>query len=66
LFFWVAAAAAIPAVVSVTLAMFPVLASVWQEDLILIHRISVVPLAVSSLFFFCLAFAAWMAKSAEQ
>ncbi len=65
LFFWAAAAAAIPAVVSVTLAMFPLLASVWQEDLILIHRFSVIPLAVSSLFFACFAFAAWISKSAE-
>jgi hypothetical protein len=65
LFFWAAAAAAIPSVVSVTLALFPVLASIWQEDLILIHRFSVIPLAVSSLFFACFAFAAWISKSAE-
>jgi hypothetical protein len=65
LFFWIAAAAAIPAVISVALAMFPVLASVWQEDLILVHRFSVIPLAVSSLLFVCFAFAAWISKSAE-
>ncbi|MBN2320659.1 MAG: hypothetical protein JXR49_16385 [Acidobacteria bacterium] len=65
LFFWIAAAAAIPAVVSVTLAMFPVLASVRQEDLILVHRFSVIPLAVSSLFFALLAFAAWIGKGTE-
>jgi hypothetical protein len=65
LFFWIAAVAAIPAVVSVTLAMFPVLASVRQEDLISVHRFSVIPLAVSSLFFALLAFAAWIIKSQE-
>ena len=65
LFFWAAATAAIPAVVSATLAMFPTLTSVWQKDLVSIHRFSVIPLTVSSLFFTCCAFAAWIRKSTE-
>jgi hypothetical protein len=64
-FFWIAALTAIPAVASVTFTLFPVMASVRQEDLILIHRFSVIPLAVSSLLFACFAFASWISKSTE-
>jgi hypothetical protein len=65
LFFWIAAAAAIPAVLSITFTVFPVMASVNQETFVLLHRYSVVPLAVSGFLFACFTLAGWIAKSAE-
>ena len=58
--FWVALAAVIPAVASVTLAMFPLLPSVRQTALLTIHRYSAIALAISALLFACLALVAWI------
>jgi hypothetical protein len=58
--FWVAVAAAIPAIVSVTLAMFPVTASIHQTALILAHRYAAWTLAVSGVLFLVLAVLAWI------
>ena len=66
LFFWIAVVAAIPAVVSATLAMFPVLASVQQLVLFQIHRYAVATLTVSALHFAACAIVAWLRRSAED
>ena len=66
LFFWIAVVAAIPAVVSATLAMFPVLASVQQLTLFQIHRYAVGTLTVSALLFAACAIVAWLRRSAED
>ncbi len=60
--FWVAAIAVVPAAVSATLAMFPILASVWQTTLIAMHRDAVVVLSVSAAFFTVLALVAWIRR----
>ena len=66
LFFWVAAIAAIPAVVSAALAMFPVLASVRHALLFEIHRYSVVVLVISALLFAGFALVAWTCRCPED
>ncbi len=58
--FWVALAAAIPATASMTLAMFPVAASIWQGVMIRVHRYSVVALILGSALFTLAAFASWV------
>lgn len=64
--FWVAAAAMIPAIASVGLAMFPVLASVRQGTLFLIHRYSVVALAATAILFTFFAFVSWLQERANR
>ena len=49
--FWIAVAAMIPAAASATAAMFPLLASVRQAGLFLVHRWSVVALSASAVVF---------------
>jgi hypothetical protein len=58
--FWLAVSAAIPAAVSATLAMFPMLASVRQGGLFFVHRYAVWPLIGCSGLFTCCALVAWM------
>lgn len=65
-FFWVAVTAAVPAVVSATLAMFPILASVRQGMLFQIHRYAVAPLAAAALLFTGFALVAWLRGHSED
>jgi hypothetical protein len=64
--FWVAAMAVVPAAVSTTLAMFPLLASVWQTTLFTIHRDAVAVLSVSAALFTVLALAAWIRRDRDD
>jgi hypothetical protein len=64
--FWVAAVAMIPAIASVGLAMFPVLASVRQGTLFLIHRYSVVALAAAAILFTFFAVVGWLQGRANR
>jgi hypothetical protein len=65
-FFWTAAAASIPTLASATLALFPVLPSVRQETLFMVHRYSVAPLAASVLLFTLLALACTMRRGTDR
>lgn len=62
--FWVAVAAVIPAVSAATLAMFPVLPSVWQPVLFRIHRTAVVPFASAAALFAVCALVSWLLAGA--
>jgi len=66
LFFWIAAIAAIPAVVSATIAMFPMLASVRQLVLFQIHRYAVWTVTVSALLFAACALVVWLGRGSEH
>ena len=66
LFFWIAVALTVPAAVSITLAMFPIWGPYHQEDLFLIHRYCVLPLAAASLFFSYFSFVAWLCGDADR
>jgi cytochrome b subunit of formate dehydrogenase len=65
-FFWVALAAAIPAVGSAMLAMFPLLASVRQPLLFEVHRYAVATLSVSAVVFAACALGAWLCRNPEN
>lgn len=65
-FFWVALAAAIPAVGSAMLAMFPLLASVRQPLLFEVHRYAVATLSVSAVVFSACALVAWLRLNPEN
>jgi membrane protein implicated in regulation of membrane protease activity len=60
--FWIAALAVVPAAVSATLAMFPIMASVWQTSLFEIHRYAVAVLIASAALFTVLALVAWIRR----
>jgi nitrate/TMAO reductase-like tetraheme cytochrome c subunit len=64
--FWIAAMASIPVVVSATLALFPLLASIQQLDLFRIHRYAVWTLAISALVFASCGLAAWIGRRPEH
>lgn len=60
LFFWIAVALAVPATLSITLAMFPLLGPARQEELLLIHRYCAIPLTAAGLLFTYCSFATWL------
>ena len=64
-FFWVALSAAIPAVASAILAMFPVLASIRQPMLFQLHRYAVGTLIVSASGFVACGLVVWLTRGAE-
>jgi hypothetical protein len=64
--FWVAVLAVFPSVVSVTLAMFPVLPSVYQGDLLAVHRYSAWVLVVSAALFALCALVAWVRRYPDE
>jgi hypothetical protein len=64
--FWVALAAAIPAVASATLAMFPVFASVQQAALFRVHRYAAATLATAAVAFVVFALIAWLRRDVDD
>ena len=60
--FWVAAIALVPAAVSATLVMFPIMASVFQTSLFAIHRYAVAVFIASAALFTVLALIAWIRR----
>jgi cytochrome b subunit of formate dehydrogenase len=60
--FWVAAIAVVPSAVSATLAMFPIMASVWQTSLFAIHRYAVGVFIASAALFTVLGLIAWIRR----
>jgi hypothetical protein len=62
-FFWLAVVAVIPTVISATLALFPLLASVYQETLFLVHRYSVTALVAAIVPLTLLALVTWVRRS---
>lgn len=60
-FFWIALALAVPAALSTTLAMFPLFGPAGQEDLLLIHQVSVLPLAAAGALCAYCSLVAWLA-----
>lgn len=64
--FWTAVTAAIPSVVSATLAMFPILRSADQAMLFLVHRYSVAVLAIAASMFMVFSFVAWLRRHQDD
>jgi hypothetical protein len=64
--FWTAVLALFPAVVSVTLAMFPILPSVYQGALITTHRYAAWVLIVAATMFAVLALIAWARRYPDE
>jgi hypothetical protein len=65
LLFWIALGLAVPAALSTTLAMFPMFSPVRQEDLLLIHRVSVLPLAAAGALCAYFSVVNWIAGYAD-
>jgi cytochrome b subunit of formate dehydrogenase len=64
--FWAAAVAVIPAAVSATLAMFPILASIHQPTLFAVHRYAAAVLSLAGALFAVLAIVSWMRRHRDD
>jgi FtsH-binding integral membrane protein len=65
LFFWIAVALAIPTLVSILAAMFPLFGTDDQQTLVEIHRYCALPLAAAGLLFAYFALVTWRERSQD-
>ena len=65
LFFWIAVALAIPTLVSILAAMFPLFGTDGQQTLVEIHRYCALPLSAAGLLFAYFALVTWRERSQD-